>query len=166
MSKVIFYLLDQETDEPSKQPAHFVLACQLAANCFRSKQRCLVFCDSQALAEQFDELLWQLPTDSFVPHNLAGEGPQGGAPVEICWQTPAQHNRGVLINLSENMPDFHHRFSQIYDFVPAQEALKQQARDRYKEYRGQGHQLNTLPGGALSNNAAPGTSMNETQPNG
>lgn len=166
MSKVTFYLLEQVTDDNSQQPAHLVLACQLAARCFRSKQRCLVFCDTQALAEQFDELLWQLPTDSFVPHNLAGEGPPGGAPVEISWQAPSQYNRGVLINLSPEVADFHHRFTQIYDFVPAGDTLKQQARDRYKNYRGAGNQLDTLPGSTLSNNAVPGNSMNETQPNG
>ena len=150
MSRVSFYLLDVEADKSSSQPAHLVLACQLAARCFRSKQRCLVFCQDKALAEQFDELLWQLPNDSFVPHNLVGEGPVGGAPVEISWQIPAQFNRPVLINLALNMPEFHQRFGQIYDFVPAQEQLKQQARDRYKHYRAAGHQLDTLPASSIN----------------
>jgi DNA polymerase-3 subunit chi len=150
MSRVSFYLLDVEADKSSSQPAHLVLACQLAARCFRSKQRCLVFCQDKALAEQFDELLWQLPNDSFVPHNLVGEGPVGGAPVEISWQIPAQFNRPVLINLALNMPEFHQRFGQIYDFVPAQEQLKQQARDRYKYYRAAGHQLDTLPASSIN----------------
>ena len=98
MSRVSFYLLDLEADKNTTMPAHLVLACQLAANCFRNKQRCLVFCQDKAMAEHFDELLWQLPTDSFVPHNLVGEGPVGGAPVEISWQTPAQFNRPVPVS--------------------------------------------------------------------
>lgn len=157
MSKVTFYLLDKETDEASNKPAQLALACQLAANSYRNKQRCLVFCETQALAEQFDELLWQLPTDSFVPHNLAGEGPPGGAPVEICWQAPTQFNRAILINLAAGIADFHQRFSQVYDFVPAGDADKQQARQRYKQYRGAGNQLDTLSGSAVINNAASGT---------
>ena len=149
-------MLDKEVDDSSQLAGHLVLACDLATRCFRNKQRCLVYCQDQALAEQFDEMLWQLPTDSFVPHNLAGEGPAGGAPVEISWQMPAQFNRPVLINLTANMPEFHQRFGQIYDFVPAEEQLKQQARERYKHYRAAGHQLETLPA----------TSINEINSNG
>ena len=119
-------MLDVEADASTNQPAHLVMACLLAARCFRNKQRCLVYCQDQAMAELFDELLWQLPNDSFVPHNLVGEGPVGGAPVEISWQVPGQFNRPVLINLALTMPEFHQRFGQIYDFVPAQEQLKQQ----------------------------------------
>lgn len=144
MSKVVFYLLEA-SNETHQQPAHFALACLLATRSYRQKQKCLVHCQNQALAEQFDELLWQLPNDAFVPHNLSGEGPAGGAPVEICWQAPSQMNRQVLINLSDTIPDFHHRFRHIIDFVPAQDDLKPQARERYKQYRAAGYQLETLP---------------------
>ena len=57
MSKVTFYLLEQEAEATSQQP-DLALACQLAAQCFSNKQRCVVMCQSQAQAEQFDELLW------------------------------------------------------------------------------------------------------------
>tara|TARA_R110002060_G_scaffold77710_1_gene89520 strand:+ start:567 stop:1037 length:471 start_codon:yes stop_codon:yes gene_type:complete len=154
MSKVTFYLLEREAEATSQQPAHLALACQLAAQCFSNKQRCVVMCQSQAQAEQFDELLWQLPNDRFVPHNLTGEGPQAGTPVEICWQRPSQFNKPVLINLADNMPDFHSKFSRIFDFVPAADALKQQARERYKHYRAAGHQLDTLPSTELLNSLA------------
>ncbi len=147
MSNVTFYLLDESSQD---KPAHLELACLLAARSYRQKQKCLVYCQDQAQAEQFDELLWQLPTDAFVPHNLSGEGPVGGAPVEICWQTPNQFNRAVLINLAPNVPDFHQRFKQIIDFVPASEALKVQARERYKHYRAAGNQLDTLPASTLN----------------
>ncbi|MGJ8679334.1 DNA polymerase III subunit chi [Paraglaciecola sp.] len=155
MSNVTFYLLD-ETAEINQQPAHFALACLLATRSYRNKQRCLIYCQDQQQAEQFDELLWQLPNDAFVPHNLAGEGPVGGAPVEICWQAPSQFNRPVLINLTDTIPVFHQRFRQVIDFVPALEALKVQARERYKHYRAAGNQLDTQPA----------SSINETQENG
>jgi len=155
MSNVTFYLLD-ETEDKHQQPAHFALACLLATRSYRQKQKCLVYCQDQIQAEQFDELLWQLPNDAFVPHNLTGEGPPGGAPVEICWQTPSQFNRSLLINLADNIPDFHQRFRQVIDFVPAKEQLKPQARERYKLYRAAGNQLDTLPA----------SSIYETQDNG
>lgn len=150
MSNVMFYLLDKTT-QPTQQPAHFELACLLATRFYRQKQKCIVFCQDQQQAEQFDELLWQLPVDAFVPHNLTGEGPAGGAPVEICWQTqpPNKFNRPVLINLTDQAPAFHSRFRQVIDFVPAPEALKVQARERYKQYRVAGNQLDTLPASSI-----------------
>ena len=163
MSKVSFYLLDDEVENPSQLPGdfpqHLTLACDLAARCFRNKQRCLVFCENKLVAEQFDELLWQFPSNRFVPHNLFGEGPAGGAPVEINWQTPKQFNRPVLVNLAQKMPDFHQRFGQVYDFVPAQEQLKQQARDRYKYYRAAGNQMDTMPASSINEIANHGKNV-------
>jgi DNA polymerase-3 subunit chi len=151
MPQVTFYIL-----EPAAQPRvspQLVLACELASRCFRNKQRAMVWCEDQQSAEAFDELLWQLPVQSFVPHNLSGEGPTGGAPVEICWQVPGQINRQVLINLTTQVPQFSQRFNLIYDFVPDADEHKQQARDRYKQYRVMGCELSTLPA----------TSVNERQ---
>jgi DNA polymerase-3 subunit chi len=149
MTNVAFYLLD-ETAVINGSPAHFALACLLTTQSYRQKQRCLVYCQDQDHAQQFDELLWQLPVDAFVPHNLTGEGPVGGAPVEICWQAPAQFNRPVLINLSDHVPVFHQRFKRVIDFVPALEELKPQARQRYKQYRAAGNQLETFPASSVS----------------
>ena len=56
-------------------------------------------------AEQIDEMLWAFDSDSFVPHNLVGEGPKQGAAVEISYQAP-QGRRPCLINLTSTVPDF------------------------------------------------------------
>lgn len=158
MANVAFYLLEPT---PSQNPDAdtLSLACVLAARCFRQKQKCLVFCQDKQQAERFDELLWQLPAKRFVPHNLAGEGPPGGAPIEIHWQTPTQVSRAVLINLSQHLPEFHARFQQIYDFVPAEENLKLLARERYKHYRAAGHQLDTLAANSIEENESNGKNL-------
>ena len=149
MAEVIFYLLEQ--DRIDDQPAPLALACQLAASSFRNKQACLVLCQSQAQAEAFDELLWQRPAEAFIPHNLTGEGPPKGTPVEVSW-VGARPGSGkpVLINLADELPNDHQRFRKIFDFVPAAEQPKQQARERYKQYRGAGHQLDTRPASSLN----------------
>ena len=132
---VSFYLLDDTVqNELSTAPAHFALACQLCADLYRAKQRVFVYTASQQQAEMFDNLLWQFDAGRFVPHNLAGEGPKYGAPVEISWQPPRQ-NRQVLINLADTVPDFANRFNQIIEFVPAAEHEKAIARERFKHYR-------------------------------
>ncbi|CAM5450849.1 DNA polymerase III subunit chi [Alishewanella longhuensis] len=121
-------------NELSPAPAHFAFACQLCADLYRAKQRVFVYTSNQQQAELIDELLWQFDPDSFVPHNLTGEGPARGTPIEIGWQAPRQ-SRQVLINLTDKMPDFARRFASVIEFVPAEPALKTQARERYKQYR-------------------------------
>lgn len=134
--QVNFYLLDETApqNELSTVPAHFALACQLCADLYRAKHRVFVYTADQQQAEAFDELLWQFDAERFVPHNLSGEGPRYGAPVEISWQAPRQ-NRHVLVNLADTVPAFANRFNQIIEFVPADAQLKAQARERFKHYR-------------------------------
>jgi DNA polymerase-3 subunit chi len=77
-----------------------------------------------------------------VPHNLQGEGPKAGAPVEIG-TTPPVGKRNVLINLANNLPDFIRRFSQVFDFVPVESVAKQAARERFKKLRQLGANIST-----------------------
>jgi DNA polymerase III subunit chi len=138
---VTFYVLAERPPSPdhelSPAPAHFAYACQLCADLYRDNKRVFVYTADQAAAELMDELLWQFDVERFVPHNLMGEGPGRGAPVEIGWQAPKQ-SRQVLINLSTDMPDFARRFASVIEFVPSEPALKAQARERYKQYRQSG----------------------------
>jgi len=109
-------------------------ACLLCADFYRNNQKVFVYCANQQDAELLDEVLWQFDTHSFVPHNLAGEGPARGAPIEISW-LPPKNSRQVLINLTSTVPVFANRFSQIIEFVPQAEADKEIARQKYKHYR-------------------------------
>lgn len=126
----------------SAVPAHFNLACRLAGDLFRAGKRVFIFTDSQQDAHLVDEHLWAFDADAFVPHNLAGEGPGSGAPVEISWQPP-NNRRVVLINLATTTPACSRQFREVIDFVPADETLKQAARERYKHYRQAGFHMAT-----------------------
>lgn len=138
MSLVTFYLLPEQADAPSSElatvPAHFIQAARLCGEFYQQNQWVFVYCQNQADAELLDEVLWSFDPDRFVPHNLAGEGPSRGAPVEISTQPP-RSSRAVLVNLSDNVPPFASRYQQIIEFVPSDAALKQQARDKFKVYR-------------------------------
>lgn len=143
----------QPTDQPSHDPStsaaelrmqHMHRVCQLCANLYRQSLKVFVYCANQQDAELVDEVLWQFDAHSFVPHNLAGEGPARGAPVEISWSAP-RTQRQVLINLTETVPNFVQRFSQIIEFVPAAESDKDIARQKYKHYRQLGVTPQTVP---------------------
>lgn len=136
-TQVMFYLLPDEdiADSSDTSPSSvFFHACLQASYFYRQNQRVFIYTQDQKSAEQVDELLWAFDSDSFVPHNLAGEGPKQGAVVEISHQAP-RGRRPVLINLSSTVPDFASQFQLIVDFVPSDETLKQLARERFKACR-------------------------------
>lgn len=140
----------KDADIKENTPTYLQTACELAAMQFRRGLRAYLYCESKTHAEAVDELLWQRPADAFVPHNLAGEGPPNGAPIEIIWQAPDRANRPICINLHSHYPGFAQQCRQVFDFVPAEEGLKQQARERYKHYRAAGFQLDTQPAASLN----------------
>lgn len=142
-TQVMFYLLpDKDKADASEFNASSALyhACLQASYFYRQNQRVFIYTQDQSNAEQVDEMLWAFDSDSFVPHNLSGEGPKQGAAVEISHQAP-RGRRPVLINLTSTVPDFASQFQFIVDFVPSDEALKQLARERFKTCRQRGFQV-------------------------
>ncbi|AIU87097.1 MULTISPECIES: DNA polymerase III subunit chi [Pectobacterium] len=143
MKNATFYLLEHDS-KSGELSAHEALACDLAAECWRAGKRVLIACEDEQQAIRLDEALWQRDPNAFVPHNLAGEGPRHGAPVELAWpQRRGNAPRDLLISLLPQFADFATAFHEVIDFVPYEESLKQLARDRYKTYRSVGFQLTT-----------------------
>ncbi|WP_028023609.1 DNA polymerase III subunit chi [Enterovibrio calviensis] len=143
MALATFYILDDtHTDDQHRMVEK---ACQLSAHFSQHGMKVYISASDKSQAETVDEFLWQQSPDHFVPHNLVGEGPRGGAQVEIGW-SGVRHSghRNVLINLAEEAAIFAPSFAQVVDFVPCEETLKQQARERYKIYRMAGRQMRTL----------------------
>lgn len=141
MKNAIFYLLEHPSPQEELE-AHESLACELAAKMWRNGKRVLLACETTEQAEKLDEALWQRDPHQFVPHNLAGEGPRYGAPIEICWPGKRGNSpRDILISLQSQFADFATAFHEVIDFVPIDETLKQLARERYKIYRSVGFNL-------------------------
>ncbi len=143
MKNAMFYLLDNDTHAEGLSAVE-QLVCELAADGFRAGKRVLVACENEQQAVRLDEALWQRDAQAFVPHNLAGEGPRYGAPVELAWpQRRGSAPRDLLISLLPQFADFATAFLEVIDFVPYEESQKQLARERYKAYRVAGFHLTT-----------------------
>lgn len=136
-----FYLIE-ETQPQAGLSAVEVLACDLAAQLWRSGKKILIACETESQALNLDESLWQRDPEQFVPHNLSGEVTNFSTPIEISWlgKRNAQR-RDVLISLQTNVPDFAQSFNQVIDFVPVTESEKVLARERYKAYRLMGFEM-------------------------
>ncbi|WP_354624816.1 DNA polymerase III subunit chi [Psychromonas sp. MME2] len=159
MSQVVFYIIEaQQATRHNMISDHFAYACSLASFFYLQNKKVFIYTDNQQDAFAIDEYLWQFDGDSFVPHNLLGEGPRFGTPVEISWHAPT-HPRSILINLSANAPEFAINFQHIVDFVPVAEPLKINARIRYSAYKKMGLTLSTQS--AVNNDAIELTNHTE-----
>ncbi len=143
MKNATFYLLDNDTAADGLNAVER-LTCELAAERWRNGKRILIACEDEQQAIRLDEALWARDPHSFVPHNLAGEGPRAGAPVELAWPGKRGSSpRDLLICLLPQFADFATAFHEVIDFVPHDESLKPLARERYKAYRVAGFHLTT-----------------------
>ncbi|MCL1123794.1 DNA polymerase III subunit chi [Shewanella surugensis] len=145
MTQTLFYLLPPPLAQQSVDlNAVYQLACELAQHAFVKQQHVYIHCENKQQAYAIDELLWQFKPSAFVPHNLKGEGPITGAPVEIGFDPLGPNkNRHQLINLADQVPSFAVNFGQIFDFVANNDTHKAHARDRYRQYRTLGIALAT-----------------------
>ncbi|BDM63425.1 DNA polymerase III subunit chi [Shewanella sp. NFH-SH190041] len=143
MSQAIFYLLQRDAVLNATEKVQLT-ACQMARLHYADGAQVYIHCNDKTQAYAIDEQLWQFEADSFVPHNLKGEGPSTGAPVEIGFDNLGPNKlRQVLINLADQSPSFAVNFDHIIDFVASDDDLKAIARHRYKQYRALGIPLST-----------------------
>jgi DNA polymerase-3 subunit chi len=135
-----FYIL--KTSE--MQSLHF--ACQLIEKHYQQKQKVYVHLNSSDDAKRLDDLLWTYREDSFIPHQLYEENDDFSPPIQLGFvgMPKSFHQYDLLFNLSNEMPDFYNDFTHIIEIVFSDQHVKQLARIRYKHYREQGHEINTI----------------------
>lgn len=152
MASVTFYALTQSKQladnsaDTQEVDSELVMAAALLIEYVAARKKVTVLCATQKQAESFDDYIWQFPANNFIPHNLYGEGPDMGTPVEIIWHDAflgmsKLRNTGVVLNLSQQYIDNIHIINHLVDFVPVEEEQKVQARERYKRYKQAGCQL-------------------------
>ncbi|MBT1452516.1 DNA polymerase III subunit chi [Glaciecola sp. XM2] len=112
---------------------------ELLLSHYQRKQYLTLICKDKAQAEAVDEYIWQQPAEHFIAHNLLGEGPANGSPVEITWKdaidTSVVRNKKLVINLSQTFLPQYAAWQHLVDFVPSDSEEKASARERYKQYK-------------------------------
>lgn len=133
MTRVDFYIL-----EGARAEARTRFACRLADKAYQLGNRVYVHTGGPGQSERFDELLWTLRQDSFVPHELANDQARD-CPVLIGHDFEPADDRQVLINLCEEVPFFFSRFERVIEIVD--EGGRDGARTRFSWYRDRGYAL-------------------------
>ena len=144
--RVDFYILADVDDEARQR-----FACRLAHRAVAEGQRVYVRA-AEAVADEFDELLWDYPPGRFLPHARAAEATEEPVRIGAEDEVPAAAN--VLVNLSADVPGYllgqslpgtggeakpAPRFERVAEVVLGNERAV--GRDKYRRYRERGYSL-------------------------
>jgi len=139
VSQIDFYVLKADGEVARHQ-----FACRLAEKAFRLKNRVHIQVTDADSVQILDELLWTFRDGSFVPHEAAGTGcVDAASPVTIGVDSHLTSETDLLINLSDTVPENTSSFPRVAEVVTSDEGSKTRSRERFVQYRDQGHTLNT-----------------------
>jgi DNA polymerase-3 subunit chi len=132
-----FYIIEE-----SQVNARLRLTCRLIEKAYKNRHRIYVHTDTEKTAHQLDEMLWTYREDSFLPHNLYGDGPEPAPPIQIGFALTPEKQRDILINLSKDVPIFYPQFSRVLEIISNETDIQAAGREHYKQYRADGHPIN------------------------
>lgn len=138
MPRIDFYILNTGDFSTRLQ-----FACRLAEKAYKNRHRLYIHTEHERDAHQLDELLWTYRDDSFLPHNLYGEGPEPAPPIQIGFGIVPEKQRDILMNLSNDVPSFYPHFNRVLELVANDSNHQAQAREHFKMYRAAGYEIST-----------------------
>lgn len=134
MTRVDFYVVPDAGSE-----AALTVAIRLVEKARRKGHRLFIHSSDEQQAKRLDELMWQWPPTSFIPHSLAGGN--NDDPVVIGWgQAPEAHD-DVLINLAVSPPSFFSRVHRVAEIVTQDPQHLEAQRQAWRFYKDRGYPL-------------------------
>lgn len=128
MSRVDFYILPDGTSIDR-------FACSIASKAWSKGNRVHIHTQSEEMTSAMDKLLWTFRDISFVPHEIFDGNSNDETPVTIGFGNSFPETSQVMINLGNEIPDFANSFDRVIEIVGGNEANKQNARQRYRQYK-------------------------------
>lgn len=139
MPAVEFHILSEAGDV-----ARLRHACQLVDAAYKDGKRVAIQVGDGGEAQKLDDMLWTFHDQAFIPHEIATPSSPSNARIMalIGTTTPRTFSK-QLINLGTSIPDDLESIEHVIEVVDGDAQRKQLARDRYKQYRERGWQLET-----------------------
>ena len=137
MARADFYLIAKPRflSEPLR------LVCELARRGYDSNQPTLILARDRAQAEELDDLLWSFEPDAYIPHQIAGDDEDDDiTPVLIAAPDSDTPSRPLVINLRDAA--WTGACERVLEVVPADPAAREPLRERWKQYKAMGLDLN------------------------
>ncbi len=137
MPRADFYLIAKPRflSEPLR------LVCELAKRAYEANLPTLILARDMAQAEELDDLLWAFEADAYLPHQIAGmDEDDDVTPVLIVAPEFDAPSRPMIINLRDAA--FDGPCERVLEVVPADESAREPLRERWKQYKARGFELN------------------------
>ena len=143
MPKIDFYVLKDES-----ATAGYQFACKLIEKAYTLQHLLDVLTPDQASSQIIDDLLWTFKQGSFIPHETYTGGSINSPILIGCnfqSRNPAPAENSVLVNLSNQVPDYFSHYQRITEIVCGDADNRQSARGRFQFYRDKGFQPKSHP---------------------
>lgn len=139
--EIKFYIL-----QVNQMQQAWLFACSCIESFYRKQQHVDIIMNHMNDAERFDQLLWTYRDDSFLPHTIFAQHKESDCPILILpsAKEKSASSKQVLINLSDDIPEHYQAYQQLIEIVYNEPSQQQHARMRYKKYRDNGHQIQTI----------------------
>jgi DNA polymerase-3 subunit chi len=142
VAKVDFYILSGSGEQARHQ-----FACRLAEKAYKLENRVHIHVSGQETVRRIDDLLWTFRDGSFVPHEvlaaMTGTPASPESPITIGCDELPEFDCDLLINLGDSVPEQAASFPRVAEVVTSDEDCKSISRQRFVDYRNQGHTLDT-----------------------
>ncbi|MDF1759865.1 MAG: DNA polymerase III subunit chi [Coxiellaceae bacterium] len=136
MQQIDFYLFSK-TEGSESYKTFISRLCQKAYN---QGHQLDISCETKQQAQQIDQMLWQAPPESFLPHHINDQQPQQ---IQIRTLKALDKSADLLLNLSPQLNDDNIHYQRILQCVFDRAEHKQQSRQLYKKMQALGWQVKT-----------------------
>ncbi|MBI5781138.1 MAG: DNA polymerase III subunit chi [Rhodocyclales bacterium] len=126
-------------------PEPLALAYELVARAYRAGQEVAVRLEDEAALAVFAQRLWTHQAGDFLPNVPASSPLAEQTPIVLLPATAPLPPRPVLIQLARSYPELNPSTDWILEVVSAQESDKAPARERFRRYRAEGHDVQAIP---------------------
>ena len=137
MTRVDFYIL-----QSAEEQARLELAYKLCEKAYTQNMQVMIWSANQAQADQLDQLMWQYRPESFMPHCQLNKPLPNTSVVISTGQDDLSHH-GLMINLSNTVPEHFSRFQRMAELVIQKKEVLNATRQHYGFFKDRGYPLNT-----------------------
>lgn len=128
-------------------PNRLEYACRLSRKILNAGQALpeaplVVYCTDRHRLNEFDDLLWSLWPEEFLPHAHIELPEASESPIVLIHEDVKLTSHTLLLNLDDEPPSFFARFVRLFEVVSTEDNDRQQARARFSFYRDRGYAIN------------------------
>ena len=130
-------------------PNRLEYACRLTRKILNAGQiqpesPLVVFCTHRQRLDEFDDLLWSLWPEDFIPHAHIELPEAAESPIVLTHDDIRLEAHHFLLNLDDATPSFFARFTRLFEVVSRDDSDRALARERFAFYRDRGYTINNF----------------------